>query len=147
MKVNNGLALHNQEVYSCYFCPPFGRDVPYFLRFYMLILQSLIVFFAASLLDAWDGLAALAFFPYKRPIRFQQGRVFSCCTNQWEAAAVLSDRGICELLLGELEGNNEDCKHGSRQRQNYFLSDFQGDDYCNSMLTSYIERTFLLIPI
>ncbi|MEQ2208739.1 hypothetical protein XENOCAPTIV_013209, partial [Xenoophorus captivus] len=93
------------------FCPPFGRDVPYFLRFYMLILQSLIVFFAASLLDAWDGLAALAFFPYKRPIRFQQGRVFSCCANQWEAAADFLHAAMRPDVIAEteVEITTEDC--------------------------------------
>lgn len=36
---------------------------------------------------------------------------------------MLSDKRICELLRRELEGKDEDCKHGSYQSQHYFLSD------------------------
>lgn len=36
---------------------------------------------------------------------------------------MLSDKWICELLRRELEGNDEDCKHGSCLEQHYFLSD------------------------
>lgn len=36
---------------------------------------------------------------------------------------LLSDKRICELPRRELEGKDEECKHGSHQRQHYFLSD------------------------
>lgn len=36
---------------------------------------------------------------------------------------MLSDKGICELLRTELEGKDEDCKHGSYPMPHYFLSD------------------------
>lgn len=35
----------------------------------------------------------------------------------------MSDKRICALPRRELEGKDEDCKHGSYQRPHYFLSD------------------------
>lgn len=57
------------------------------------------------------------------PISFNLGRAVNRTMSQWEARRVMSDRGICELLRRELEGKDEDCKHGSYLRPHYFLSD------------------------
>lgn len=59
----------------------------------------------------------------RNPIIVNLGRAVNRTMSQWEARRVLSDKGICELLRRELEGKDEDCKHGSYLRPHYFLSD------------------------